>query len=330
MTVAAPAACLPAFDLSLRLLAAGGGLAVRARTVLRTRDIVFADFRPEWLASNLKFDLSLSAGGASEPSVRFSYNNFGESDAFRRKVESVFASFKDGYDLKALGRVLDAMQPTTQRHQTTLGFEWGATSDSPRIKVYFEELHHAYSLEERRSLARAVAHAAGGPVGRVPQESIAAIAVDFFPDGRCDVKFYSLFRTFEELLALPEVGEATAAIWRTSLSGLSRESRAFYYLTRRMSGGRIRSLKLYKIYEFAQFADFTPARREIAELLVRWGCGVDLRRIEQLEALCRKNGGKLYPVIASVDVGPVGLLKVDTYFSIRASGAARSSHVGAG
>ncbi len=317
MSAAAATARLPDLGLPLRLLAAGGGLAARAQAALRTRDIVFADFRPEWLSSNLKFDLSLSSGGAREPALRFSYNNFGEIEGFRRKVEAVFASFGGNYDRGALGRVLDAMEPTTERHQTTLGFEWGPHSKYPRIKVYFEELHHRYSVVERRRLSRLVFEAAGGPVGRVPRESIAAIAVDFFHDGRRDVKLYSLFRTLEEVLALPEVG-AAAAVWRASWAGLSRESKAFYYLTRRMNEGRVRSLKLYKIYEFAQFTDFAPARREIAELLTRWDCGADLRRIEQLEAVCRRNGDKLYPVIASIDAGSVGLLKIDTYFSIKA------------
>src|SRR5205814_2351155 len=101
-------------------------------------------FNGEWLENNLKFDVSLSSGPNAAGSARFSYNNFGERDGFRGKIARVFALYPGVYDETVLHAVLDLMEPTNERHQTTLGFEWTG-AEAPRIKVYFEELQHGYS-----------------------------------------------------------------------------------------------------------------------------------------------------------------------------------------
>lgn len=316
LTPGAASTCPRALDQALRFLVGASALLSRARSVLQVRDALFEGFRPTWLKHNLKFDLSLSSGPDVPPSVRFSYNNFGEIDGFRSKVERVFSLYPGAYETGILGKVLDVMQPTTERHQTTLGFEWTQTSVEPRIKLYFEELQHRYSTEERREFARAVLKAAGDDKTPVPQESLAAIAVDFLPGGERAVKLYSLFGSLDEIIARVPLPKPLLGVWRRAGEALSIEKRSFYYLTRRHARKRLVSLKLYKIYEFAQFEGFDSAWREIRGLLKLWGSEADLRRISQLEALCRRNGGALYPVIASVDVDAVGLRKVDGYFSI--------------
>ena len=314
-----------AFDQCLRLMIGAEGLADRAGEVFRARDAVFEGFQADWQRRNMKFDLSMSCGEGVGRAVRFSYNNFGEAPDFERKIARVFSLYPGVYDRDALGRVLETMKPTDERHQTTLGFEWTAGGGPPRIKVYFEELQHRYSLEQRRDFARRLLDIAGA-AEEPPRESLAAIAVDFLPGGGLAAKLYSVFRTLDDVVAaIPGISRADfIQRWREACAALSRERKAFYYVTRRRRGRTLLSMKLYKIYEFAQFESDSPAWIEIGEWLGARDAAA-ARRIQQLRLVSARHGGRLYPVIASVDCAFDGGLKRDLYFSIRPGGQATPS-----
>ncbi|MHB2026976.1 MAG: hypothetical protein ACYCPQ_10160 [Elusimicrobiota bacterium] len=313
------ASCCPEIvTASLRLLSEMSKTPRHLARISEAKDILFENFQGPWLKVNFKFDVSFSSAPSLAPSkLRFSYNNFGENELFYLKIFEIFNLYPGAYDEIALRRLLDVMKPTVQSHQTTIGFEWVTEEDSPRIKIYFEELIHRYSALQVAQFAHSIARIIGDPEIDVPKGTIGAIAVDFFAGGKKSIKFYVLFQSLDGVFErMPvEFKPIGNCVRRKMIETFSLETKAFYYLTHRLLNGKTISAKIYKVYEFAQFRSAAPAMREIKVLLARWGNVESIRHISRLADLCRRYEYLLCPVIASVDLLQEEVRSVDTYFS---------------
>jgi len=285
--------------------------------------VLFDGFAPGWLSNNQKFDFSFTSerdGGG----LRFSYNNFGEKTAPRKKFLKVFGLFPDAFDLKALGLFFDCMGKAGDRHQTTIGCAWRQDAPFPRLKIYFEELYHYYTQEEIRDRWRCIAALAGVPASRARlllREEVGALAVDFVPFGPYEMKVYYLrprmdtagVRAFWGTGALGKRDRLFEAFQKRFLGG----DRAFFYVTHRLSReGRPLSFKLYKIFEVCGVSCPESPLDSIKDFF-RVG---RLRSLEEyleiVETIAAKKGICVYPVIIACDKDRERS-RVDLYVSLK-------------
>lgn len=274
------------------------------------RRILFKGFDPHWIAENQKFDFSFSSPGNAD--FRFSVSDYGEKDAFEEKLARIFTLFGGRYDGGKLSQVLSVTRRTNRYHQTTFGLEWKASDARPRLKVYFEELRHRYSIPARGRLLKLICAAAGL---RMPRRGaagdIAALCVDFLPDKDVMLKSYD-YSDWKHL----EEGAPAALAGFTDI--LSDEKRAFFYKTRRYDHDAVlQSQKLYKVYEVRQIEDFTPALLEINKAIERFGTQKDVADIGKYSKMAARKGSLWYPVLCAMDIDTHGGIKIDSYFSVR-------------
>jgi hypothetical protein len=272
----------------------------------RVLEVLLEGFEPGWLERNQKFDFSISDGSRG---AALSVNDFGEKDAFDAKILAVFDLFTPAYDRGAAARMLEAVRALKPLHQTTFGLDWPAGADRPRLKIYLEELRHRYPKAARLALLERVRRAAGLPESGLPaDEDLAAMCVDFFPDGRQILKTYAYRQG--------DAPESAGAPFRGFLRAMSAEPRCFYYRTLRYaSGGAVESEKLYKVYEVRQIDDFSPGFGEIGAAL---GKSPAADRLEEYRELASRWGGSLYPVLCALDQpADGGKPRIDAYFSVR-------------
>lgn len=274
------------------------------------RRLLFEGFDPAWLSENQKFDLSLSSPGRA--GLRLSVSDYGEKPAFPGKLAAVFALLGEAYDSDTLSRILAVARPTQAHHQTTFGLEWKASEPAPRLKVYFEELRHRYSLAARARLLKLLCAAADAAVPRRGAETdIAALCVDFLPGRKVMLKSYAYSDWKGLARGAPAAFTAFAGV-------LSLEKRAFFYKTRRYDrAAKVRSRKLYKVYEVRQIEDFTPALSELSSAIARFGAPRDAALVERCRALAAARGCLWYPVLCALDLDSQGAIRVDSYFSLR-------------
>lgn len=281
--------------------------------------ILFEGFDDRNLLRNQKFDFSFSHKKKEPNLVRFSYNNFDEHEAFVKKIIDVFSLFGKSFDLDLLRLLLEKTNSANAPFQTTIGFEWKKGEKIPRIKIYFEELFHFYGRTERMQLLELISEIMLSPIPDIGNNEIGAIAVDFLPQKRYDLKVYCVkpYVGKADIIRLLEEYHAKALIPKLDLfyKYLNKEKKCFYYLTFRTHGRKLKSLKLYRIYEVQQIADFRNAFDEIGSLL----SAAELKRtsLKRLLNTCKKNSLLAYPVIVSIDMIFPDKFKIDTYISLK-------------
>lgn len=295
-------------------------LTVYRESIFDIKDILFKNFNPHLLMENQKFDFSLSARKQATPGLRFSYNNYGEKENFQRKILKLFKAVNGGYDLVTLRKILNLMNKTNEKHQTTVGLEWLAHRRFPRFKLYFEELFNSYTKEERIKQVKNICGLIGldyFSLGLERKPEIGAFCIDFLPDKKKSLKVYLLIKKLDPTV----VGQ----IPNSPLLNKSRkylklfldflyETKCFYYITKRFDDkGDLISWKLYKIYEVRQISDFNPSIKEIFDFLNE--IGFKKNQIVNFIRLSQDVGFLPYPVIFSLDFSKDGI-KVDSYFSL--------------
>jgi hypothetical protein len=293
------------------------GLAAHGKKLSRLREILFSDFSQTWLEKNQKFDFSFSFQNA--PSLRFSFNDYGEKDVFYEKLKKIFALFPGQYDQKVFKAIMSLMGTKNAPHQTTFGFEWSRGASFPRLKIYFEELFNVYSAQKTRDLAKSLLESLsieGKEVFLDKSDTIAALCVDFFPDGSIAFKNYTLYKNREEIgRAIKKTGRNfDHKIWSNVVATGGGE--AFFYLTKRIAqSGRVESMKLYKIFEFSLLSKTINKRiLAISSLLKKY------KQNESFNAFGDYLNQKKVcsnPVILSADVDREKNVKIDYYLTLK-------------
>lgn len=293
----------------------------QAQTLADIRDILFIDFKEEYLLKNQKFDFSFSFAKENKQSLRFSYNNFEEKKEFPGKLKKIFTLFGGKFDIGVLTELLERTGSVSEKFQTTLGLEWEQGKSTPRFKLYFEELFNFYTPSERRRLLGKIANCIDFDISSIDAgHSIGAIAVDFMPEGGYDLKVYDFYPVISRSQLDKYLNDfkirTSDGLVDAFYNELDKEKRAFNYLTYRMNDEELKSIKLYKIYEVQQINDFRGAFNEVANFLrrIKSGNREEIRRISQL---CRANSVMLFPVIASIDFSSADAYKFDIYLSIK-------------
>jgi MoaA/NifB/PqqE/SkfB family radical SAM enzyme len=307
---------------SFNFLIKESGLSKKKLKINKIKDILFSNFDESWLSKNQKFDFSLSSRNKG---LRFSYNNFGEKENFEKKMLDIFSLFGKAYSVKQLERLLLLMGFDGNKHQTTIGVEWLEKGDLPRIKIYLEELFHVYADKIIFEKLIKIYHLLGidsSQISAGKKEKIGAIAVDFIPFAKVNVKVYSLHQRISEKEIEKNAKSLglnlETASWKQFFKCLSQERRAFFYLTKRFaSDSSLLSLKLYKIYEVNRVKDnFRKSWQEIKSYLNERKETDILKRIASFEIICKNNRMNLYPVIIAVDNSLKGD-NVNLYFSFK-------------
>lgn len=294
--------------------------------ILKIKNRIFSGFDPTCTSRNQKFDFSFSFGDKLIKGIRFSYNNYGEKEHFISKIIGICDSFGTRYNIKKLRGILRIMHPGYLRHQTTLGVEWLAGNPYPRFKIYFEELRHHYTIDQRLGKLREIFRYVGlshKKVNIFPNEDIAAICIDLLPDTGLEVKTYAFTRELNSFLANINLERFPSLCKKLALfkSCLLKEKKFFYYFTKRFSlSADLISAKIYKIYEVKQIPDPSLCMAEIKGLFVRLGLLKEMRQIKLISNICKENKLLLYPVIASVDLKFPDDSKIDLYYSFKDRG----------
>ncbi|MBL7130730.1 MAG: hypothetical protein ISS45_04935 [Candidatus Omnitrophica bacterium] len=297
-----------------------------ADNILRIKNRIFSGFNSRCTFENQRFDFSFSFRDKLIKAIRFSYNNYAEKEHFISKIIAVCEIFGSRYNIKKLRRILKIMQPDYLRHQTTVGVEWLADNPYPRFKVYFEELRHNYTIEERLEKLQYIYECIGFNRKKMrifPKEDIAAICIDFLPNGELQVKTYIFTKQLNKFLAKIHLERYLFLRKRAELfrSCLLKEDKFFYYFTKRFSSAsELLSTKIYKIYEVSQITDPSLSILEIKELFRRLGLLKEMRQVELISNICEENKLILYPVIASMDLQFPNESKIDLYYSFRDKG----------
>jgi hypothetical protein len=291
--------------------------------IMRIKNTFFQDLDAHLLAENQKFDFSYSFNKEEKRALRFSFNNYGEKDGFSKKIIRVFKMFNAAYNLSALRKILLFMKSSDQNHQTTIGFEWVRKSSHPRIKIYFEELHHFYSDRQKIGILRKICGLAGFDYKKISlkkHDNLAAIAIDFLPDATQNIKTYILHRDVDifRTVAAQKCGKMLTQQLDLFLKTSLRENKRFYYETRRFIPGiKQPSLKVYKIYEIRQIGDFKNVFLEINEILRAFGMLNKADLLRRSSRICAINRLRLYPVITSIDLMTPDNPSIDVYVSIK-------------
>jgi MoaA/NifB/PqqE/SkfB family radical SAM enzyme len=294
---------------------------LRHKSILeQIKDILFFNFNPSWLSENQKFDFSFSG---EKKALRFSYNNYKEKEKFSEKIIKIFELFEDSYNEDLLIQILNLMNISNDKHQTTIGIEWTKNQNYPRIKLYFEELFHYYTNEERVKILQKICKLIDFNYEKLKiqqDDEIGAFCVDFLLKNEINLKVYFLLKELNEEKIMELISELKISSFKKEvqkfLSFLSK-SKCFYYLTKRFnSRGELLSLKLYKIYETKQFKYFTEPIREILNLLKKLKYNFTIETIRKLLKMAKKFNLVIYPVIIAIDFSWKGI-KVDSYFSVK-------------
>lgn len=310
-------------DKIFRILIKKNGLSKESRKILNIKDILFKDFDTNLLTENQKFDFSFSFKDHIVRGMRFSYNNYGEKKYFSYKIMRVFGIFNGIYDIFMLKSILNIMKSTYHMHQTTIGVEWLEQESYPRFKIYFEEMHHSYTLGERIQKLKKICKCLGLNFDLLRlsrRDNIAAVAIDFLPGSIQNIKTYILSKDGAEFRNL--LNDKKSSVLQKKLDIFNRtvfnEKKCFYYITRRFSSdSQLASVKLYKIYEVRQISSFEKAILEIKELLAGMNFTREMTQIKEISKLSKEAGLLFYPVIAAIDFMLPGRFKVDIYYSLR-------------
>jgi len=291
-------------------------LASKQKFIFDIFDILFADFKKKWIEENQKFDFSFSFSKKQKLGFRFSYNDFKEENAiFKKKLIDIFKIFPRVYNDKILYQILDYLHFLGKLHQTTFGIDWGNGEKYPRIKIYFEELFHYFSKEERMKQANYLGKLLNFNPRLKGNEDIGALCVDFFPGKKNQLKIYIKFDKIKKYIFPPDKGDFKL-IFNSFINFLSLEKHYFNYLTYRMDNSFISSVKLYKIYEVAQIKNFRQSYREIFNFLDYLQYKKRSIFLKRIIVFCKRNNLLFYPVISSIDFFKGGY-KFDVYFSIK-------------
>lgn len=298
-------------------------LSGHSRCIFKIYEIFFRGLDTGLLKQNQKFDFSFSFKKKPKRSLRFSFNNYGQKVGFEAKIIRVFRMFSGIYDQRTARSILNFMKCTDSMHQTTIGLDWPQDQSHPRIKIYFEELHHLYSVKQRNTILKQICWLAGFDFKKVSpcsNDNIAAISIDFLPDHVKNIKTYALHRNFDHVKTL--CNKEGVAKFRRELAFfqkvLSKENKGFYYVTQRFhTTSELASIKIYKIYEIRQINDFKDAFSEINGLVVNLRLQNHLNQLRRIAKLCAAGGLQLYPVIVSLDLSPHKDFKLDIYVSLK-------------
>lgn len=291
--------------------------------IKKIKKILFRDFNEKWKSSNQKFDFSFSFREKNADALRFSYNNFGEKEAFYRKISDVFELFGNEYDSGKLKRILNKLSSRTAEFQTTFGLEWLAGENFPRLKLYFEEIHQNIPKEERVKMAQKIAEIINFEYRKISlneKSDIGAICVDFLAQKKINFKIYLISDKISVNSLRPVLRKRTdlISVGKKFLNIFSLEKMSFYYTTYRLDGKKTKSVKIYKIYDMDD-RNYTLANKEILAFLKStfFGAGASKKKMINLLRLATKNNIFFYPVIASIDLPLQGDPKIDLYLSFK-------------
>jgi MoaA/NifB/PqqE/SkfB family radical SAM enzyme len=284
------------------------------------KDILFFNFNSSWLSENQKFDFSFSG---EKKALRFSYNNYKEKEKFSQKIIKIFELFENFYNKDLLIQILNLMNTSNDKHQTTIGIEWINNQNYPRIKLYFEELFHYYTNEERIKKLQEICKLVDFDYESLKiqqDDEIGAFCVDFLPENEINLKVYFLLKELNEEKIIKLISELKVSSFKREsqkfLTSLSK-SKCFYYLTKRFNPrGELLSLKFYKIYETKQFKDLTEPMYEILNFLKKLKYNFTIETIKKLLNIAKKFNLVIYPVIIAIDFSRKGV-KIDSYFSLK-------------
>lgn len=288
------------------------------------KSILFSGFKIGWKKDNQKFDFSFpfSFKGPAAGGLRFSYNNFGEKKEFYAKVLKVFDLFGDAYEIGKLKNILDELDSQNAVFQTTIGFEWLAGRNLPRIKIYFEEIHQELLKSDRIKMVKKVAKIIGFDYEKLKlknNDNVGAICVDFLPGKETHLKVY-LMSDSVDLPYLEKVfrgKKKSVNSAKNFLDVFSSEKSCFYYVARRFNGRGLSSIKIYKIYEVGGISDFSKSYEEIFGFLKRSPAEKAIGKFKELLSFALKNKVAFYPVISSLDLPVKGSEKFDLYLSVK-------------
>ena len=251
--------------------------AVTANRILEIKNRIFSGLNPKYTLENQRFDFSFSFRDKLIKGVRFSYNNYKEKKDFINKIMSVCGMFGQRYNVHKLRGILEIMRQGYEKHQTTFGVEWLLGNPHPRFKIYFEELQHYYTIDQRLLKLKEIFALAGfsrEKIDIMPNENIAAICIDLLPNGSLGIKTYALMMGVNSVFTNIDLKKFPFLYKKLALfkSCLFNEKRAFYYFTKRFSpDADLISVKIYKIYEVKQISDFSVCIEEIKKLFVKSG-----------------------------------------------------------
>ncbi len=294
-----------------------------ARNILKIKGKMFSGFDTGSTSKNQRFDFSFSFKDKLINGIRFTYNNYEEKEHFINKIIGICGIFGSQYNIKKLRGVLKIMQPDYLRHQTTMGVEWLTGNLHPRFKVYFEELRHNYTIEERLEKLKEIFEYIGFDREKAhisPKEDIAMICIDFLPSEGLEIKTYTFTKRLNNFLAKINLERFPFLCKRLKLfrSCLSKESKFFYFFKKRFSSSsKLLSAKVYKIYEVNQIADPSLSISEIEDLFRRLDLLKEMKQIELVSDICKENKLIFYPVAASIDLQFPNESKIDLYYSFR-------------
>lgn len=309
-------------DLLFDFLINQNRLAGKRALIMGVKNVLFSGFKADWKKKNQKFDFSFSFKEPDAGGLRFSYNNFGEKEEFYDKALEVFNLFGNVYAAGKLKSILDELDSKNAVFQTTIGFEWLAEENFPRIKIYFEEIHQELSEPDRIKMAKKVAEIIG--FGREAlklkkSDSVGAICVDFLPQKETRLKVY-LMSDSADLPYLEKVFRGEKRLIEAAkdfLDVFSAEKSCFYYTARRFGENGLNSVKIYKIYEVGGISDFSKSYEEIFGFLKRSPAEKAVEKFKELLSFALKNKVMFYPVISSVDLSAKTGEKFDLYLSVK-------------
>lgn len=290
--------------------------------IMSVKNILFSGFKSDWKKKNQKFDFSFSFKEPAVGGVRFSYNNFGEKEEFYGKALEVFNLFGDVYETGKLKDILDELGSKKAVFQTTIGFEWLAGENFPRIKIYFEEIHQVLAKADRIKMVKKAAEIIGFDYGALKlkeDDNVGAVCVDFLPGKETQLKVY-LMSASADMSYLEKVFRGKKKSVNSAkdfLNIFSLEKSCFYYTARRFGDRGLSSVKVYKIYEVGGISDFSKSYEEIFEFLKRLPAKKAVGKFKELLSFALKNKVMFYPVISSLDLSVKGGAKFDLYLSVR-------------
>ncbi|OGL42836.1 MAG: hypothetical protein A2042_04015 [Candidatus Schekmanbacteria bacterium GWA2_38_11] len=283
-------------------------------------NILFAGFKNEWKTKNQKFDFSFTFASKKYQGLRFSYNDFGEDRGlYENKILQIFNLFPGVYNKDVLKNILHLMHFPGKKHQTTFGMEWVQGEESPRLKVYFEELFHYYSKFSRIKFSKILSKLTATKIFLSGKENIGAICVDFLPYSNLDLKIYLLLNSIDNvempknIIKFINSSQDIRSAFLNFNDLLNLENHFFNYITYRLNKQSLSSIKFYKIYEINKMNNPDNAYKEIIKYIYL----IFNNRINEIKMLfnfCKKNEVSLYPVISSIDLQR-GNCKFDLYFS---------------
>lgn len=293
------------------------GLINQSKEIVHLRKILFSGFDQAWLSKNQKFDFSFSSQGA--PSLRFSLNDFGEKDSFYEKLKKIFVLFPGQYNQKVFKKIMELMGTKNAPHQTTFGFEWVRGTKLPRLKIYFEELFNVYDSRKTRQLAKSLGESMSIGDNNTHldnQDTVAALGVDFFPDKSVALKSYVLYKNRKAIEdgIKKTGGHFDHKVWADVIK--VGGDRAFFYLTKRINqSGEIKSMKLYKIFEFSLFTKIINQRIKAVDILLKTGGKNEA--FGRFRDYLKRNEASLNPVILAADVDKEKNIKIDCYLALK-------------